>query len=128
VESDMEEDSMNRLREQKKIIGEMYDNMLGWMEDLLSDKFNPETLLRHAAGMRIDLSQLSKLAGRDYGFDPYWVLGLEKTATDEEVKKRYRELLLKLHPDTAGASGTGSLLQIIIAAYRQITREREWDK
>jgi hypothetical protein len=32
-------------------------------------------------------------------FDPYQVLGLDQSASDEEVKKRYRELLFKLHPD-----------------------------
>lgn len=31
--------------------------------------------------------------------DPYKVLGIDKTATDEEVKKAYRELARKYHPD-----------------------------
>lgn len=31
--------------------------------------------------------------------DPYQVLGIERTATDEEVKKAYRELARKYHPD-----------------------------
>ena len=31
--------------------------------------------------------------------DPYKVLGLDRTATDEEVKKAYRELARKYHPD-----------------------------
>jgi len=31
--------------------------------------------------------------------DPYKVLGIERTATDEEVKKAYRELARKYHPD-----------------------------
>ena len=31
--------------------------------------------------------------------DYYKVLGLEKGATEEEVKKSYRKLALKLHPD-----------------------------
>ena len=98
----MEEDIVRRLREQERILGEMRDNVLGWMDDLLRDAFNPESFLRYVAGMGIDLSQVPNLVGRRDGFDPYRVLGLEKTATDEEVKKRYRELLIKLHPDTAG--------------------------
>jgi len=76
--------------------------------------------------MGIDLSRIPGLVGQQGGFDAYRILGLEKTATDEEVKKRYRELLMKLHPDTAGVSGTDFLLQMMIAAYQQIARERGW--
>ena len=31
--------------------------------------------------------------------DPYKVLGLERGASDEEVKKAYRRLAKKYHPD-----------------------------
>jgi len=123
----MEEDIVKRLREQERILGEMRDNVLGWMDDLLRDAFNPESFLRYAAGLGIDLSQVPNLVGKNDGFDPYRVLGLEKTARDEEVKKRYRELLKKLHPDTAGVRGTDFLLQMMIAAYQQIEKERRWN-
>jgi len=122
----MEDDIVKRLREQERILGEMRDNVLGWMDDLLRDAFNPEAFLRYAVGLGIDLSQAPNLVGRNDGIDPYRVLGLEKTARDEEVKKRYRELLKKLHPDTAGVRGTDFLLQMMIAAYQQIARERRW--
>ena len=42
------------------------------------------------------------------------------------MKKRYRELLRKLHPDTSGTPGTGFLLQMVMAAYEMIKRERGW--
>ena len=122
----MEEDIVKRLREQERILGEMRDNVQGWMDDLLRDAFNPESFLRYVAGMGIDLSQVPNLVGRGDGFDPYRVLGLEKTATDEAVKKRYRELLIKLHPDTAGVKGTDFLLQMVLAAYEMIRVERKW--
>jgi len=122
----MEEDIIRRLREQERILGEMRDNVQGWMDDLLRDAFNPESFLRYITSMGIDLSQAPNLVGQRDGFDPYRVLGLEKTATAEEVKKRYRELLVKLHPDTAGVRGTDFLLQMMIAAYRQIAKERGW--
>ena len=127
VVSEMEEDIVKRLREQERILGEMRDNVLGWMDDLLRDAFNPESFLRYAAGLGIDLSQVPNLVGRRDGFDPYRVLGLEKTVTDKEIKKRYRELLIKLHPDTAGVRGTDFLLQMMIAAYREIAKERGWE-
>jgi curved DNA-binding protein CbpA len=37
-------------------------------------------------------------------FDPYAVLGLERTATQEEVKAAYRSESQKAHPDRAGGS------------------------
>jgi len=88
--------------------------------------FNPENFLRFVTGMGFDLSQIPSLVGQTGGFDPYRVLGLEKTATHDEIKKRYRELLVKLHPDTAGVRGTDFLLQMMIAAYQEIAKERGW--
>jgi len=111
---------------QKRMLEELIETILGWMQALLSDTFNPESFLRFATSMGIDLSQIPDLVGRVGGVDPYRVLGLEKAATDEEVKKRYRELLIKLHPDTAGVRGTDFLLQMMIAAYGEIAKERGW--
>lgn len=32
-------------------------------------------------------------------FDPYEILEIERGATDREIKKAYRQLSLKFHPD-----------------------------
>jgi len=122
----MEEDIVRHLREQERILGEMRSSVHRWMDELLRDAFNPESFLRLVASMGLDLSMIPDMVGQQGGFDPYRVLGLEKMATDEEVKKRYRELLIKLHPDTAGVKGTDFLLQMMIAAYQQIAKERGW--
>lgn len=44
-------------------------------------------------------------SSRTYQRDPYKVLGLESTATDEEVKKAYRRLAMKYHPDKVESMG-----------------------
>ena len=60
--------------------------------------------------------------------DPYRVMGLDKTAADDLIKKRYRELIYVLHPDTARVKGTEFLFQLVVAAFQQIGRERGWQK
>jgi len=78
--------------------------------------------------MGIDLSGLSGMMSQSKvaGFDPYQIMGLDKSASDEEIKKRYHELLKRLHPDTAGIEGTSFLLQLVLTAYELIKRERGW--
>lgn len=122
----MEEDLLKRLREQERILGEMRGKTKSYMDDLLRNALDPESFLRYVASMGIDLSQMLNLAGRHDSLNPYDILGLKNTASDEEVKKRYREMLFKFHPDTAGVEGTGHLCQKIIEAYQQIVKERRW--
>jgi len=57
----------------------------------------------------------------------YKILGLDKSASDEQVKKRYRDLAKKLHPDVSGEE-TSALFQIVQMAYEQIAKERGWTK
>ncbi|KAK5957587.1 hypothetical protein OHC33_000774 [Knufia fluminis] len=51
--------------------------------------------------------------------DPFAVLGLCPPCTEEEVKKAYRTLAKKHHPDKAGPSGTENF-KVILAAYEKI--------
>ena len=121
------DEGLIRLQEmQSRILQVIVEEVQRWLDDFLRDAFNPENFLRFITGMGFDLSQISGLVGQPGGFDPYRVLGLEKTATDEAVKKRYRQFLMKFHPDTAGMVGTDCLFQIIREAYQQIAIERGW--
>lgn len=120
----MNEDRIARIS--RRMVAVLQEEMQGWMNDLLKDAFNPAKLMHFIRGMGIDMSQLPGMIGQQPGFDPYQILGLDRSATDEEVKKRYHELIHKLHPDTAGVEGTSFLLQMVLAAYNLIKMQRGW--
>ena len=64
--------------------------------------------------------------------DPYQVLGLSSGVTDAEVKRTYRELIRKYHPDALIAQGmpqefvniANDKMAGINAAYDRIEKER----
>ena len=61
--------------------------------------------------------------------DPYKVLGIDRTATDEDVKKAYRELARKYHPDnymnTPLADLAEEKMKEINEAYETIQTQRK---
>ncbi len=60
--------------------------------------------------------------------DPYKVLGVSRDATDEEVKKAYRALSRKYHPDAninnPNKDKAEELFKLVNQAYDQIMKER----
>lgn len=61
--------------------------------------------------------------------DPYKVLGISRSATDDEVKKAYRELSRKYHPDAnvnnPNRDEAEEMFKLVQQAYDQIMDERK---
>ena len=64
--------------------------------------------------------------------DPYIILGLDREASDDELKSRYRTLIREHHPDTLIAQGVpqefvdvaNEKLAVINDAYDRVAKER----
>lgn len=115
-----------------KAIKDLQDGVQSAMLDLqqgvqecLTRLFDLEEILKIIEGM--GLPNIAKIKGGSIpGFDPYKMIGLDRNATDEEVKKRYNALLHKLHPDVSGVKGTEFLTQMVVLAHDMIAKERGW--
>eukprot|EP00937_MAST-01D_sp_MAST-1D-sp2_P007169 g7169.t1 len=60
---------------------------------------------------------------RRCGRDWYRILGLQKGATDAEVKKAYRKLALKFHPDKNTAPGAEEAFKLVGEAFATLSDE-----
>ncbi len=114
----------NRLsRMQQRVFHIIQEELAGWLNDLMRGMLDPAKIVAFARAMGVDLSQLSGIMGQQPGFDPYLVLGLSKSASDDEVTRRYRLLMSKLHPDRAGQEFQ-FLAALVNLAYQAIRGER----
>jgi preprotein translocase subunit Sec63 len=95
--------------------------MSEWLNHLLRGIVDDPLMSQLWSTMKMGNQERSK-----FTVDPYRVLGLDRTATDDQVKKRYRELAHYFHPDTAGVHGTGFFFLQVQAAYEAIRQERGW--
>lgn len=55
--------------------------------------------------------------------NPYTILGVPRTATDKEIKKRYYKLAFELHPDRAGKGREAEFIDIT-KAYDTLSKKR----
>ena len=97
-----------------RILTVMQQEMQGWMND---------TMAALMKSMGIDAAQFQSMAKGQTAFDPYKVLSLPETASDEEVRRRYLELMARLHPDRAGP-GFEFLAALVNMAYQAICKQR----
>ena len=59
--------------------------------------------------------------GKDY----YKILGVTRNATDEDIKKAYRKMALKFHPDKNKSDNAEEKFKEIAEAY-DVLRDSEW--
>lgn len=76
-----------------------------------------------------DFESVKSMFYRDTNAD-YHVLGIEPTATEEEIKKAYRQMAVRYHPDKVAhmgeeyQKGAKEKFQKVQDAYENIKKER----
>lgn len=63
------------------------------------------------------------IMGKDY----YSILGINKSASDDEIKKAYRKLALKYHPDKNKSSGAEEKFKELAEAYEILADKKKRD-
>ncbi|GAB5358734.1 hypothetical protein AAMO2058_000484000 [Amorphochlora amoebiformis] len=78
-----------------------------------------------------DLKDISGLIRRINSFEDYYdILGVSKDSTENELKKAYRKLALKLHPDKCSEQGSEDAFKKVGAAYHCLSdpdKRRRYD-
>jgi len=128
-------------------IGRLFRREPALLEDMLASLFyiakadapirNSELAFLRRTGdlFGLDSATFERVRGmfiHSDAMDPYGVLGISNGASDDEVKKAYRQLIREHHPDTLVAKGlprnfievANKKMAAINAAHDQIARER----
>ena len=62
-------------------------------------------------------------SGKDY----YKILGIARTATEDDIKKAYRKMALRFHPDKNKSAGAEEKFKEIAEAYEVLSDKRKRD-
>ena len=91
------------------------------------------TVLKRIANLlaipQSDFESVKNMFYRDANSD-FKVLGIEQTATDDEIKKAYRQMAIRYHPDKVAQmgddyqKGANEKFQQIQQAYENIKKQR----
>lgn len=68
-------------------------------EEAVQDFGSAQKLDPSGFGVEAKIKNAQRLAKKAKNKDYYKVLGIERTATDKDIKNAYRKLALKWHPD-----------------------------
>ena len=61
--------------------------------------------------------------GKDY----YKILGIARTASEDDIKKAYRKMALRFHPDKNKSAGAEEKFKEIAEAYEVLSDKRKRD-
>lgn len=117
------EERFNRI---KRMQQDLANELQVFMCELFASAADPATVMSFAQRLGMDISAGRPSPPQPPAQDPYRVLGCDRGMPQEQVRRRYLDLLRKLHPDTAGIKGTEFLTQLVTEAFKKISVERRW--